>query len=127
MNVTRRETLAIGTGAVALTLMPLGAAHAATEDAIAAFTGGAEVAEVAEGGRVDAQAAKQQVNRLRRLRRKRDDAQVTRSLEQLAQAAQGTDNVVPPILQCVESYCTLGEICQVFRDVFGEQGQMSAF
>ena len=30
MNVTRRETLAIGTGAVALTLMPLGAAHAAT-------------------------------------------------------------------------------------------------
>ncbi|ATI42401.1 thiosulfate oxidation carrier protein SoxY [Pacificitalea manganoxidans] len=45
MNVTRRETLAIGTGAVALTLMPLGAAHAATEDAIAAFTGGAEVAE----------------------------------------------------------------------------------
>ena len=77
--------------------------------------------------RVDAQAAKQQVNRLRRLRRKRDDAQVTRSLEQLAQAAQGTDNVVPPILQCVESYCTLGEICQVFRDVFGEQGQMSAF
>ncbi len=77
--------------------------------------------------RVDAQAAKQQVDRLRRLRRERDDAQVTRSLERLAEAARGTDNVVPPVLECVESYCTLGEICQVFRDVFGEQGQISVF
>ena len=77
--------------------------------------------------RVDATAAEQQVTRLRRLRRERDDAQVTGSLERLAQAARGTDNIVPPVLECVESYCTLGEICQVFRDVFGEQGQMSAF
>jgi len=77
--------------------------------------------------RVDAQAASQQVDRLRRLRRGRDDTQVTRSLERLAEAARGTDNVVPPVLECVESYCTLGEICQVFRDVFGEQGQMSVF
>ena len=77
--------------------------------------------------RVDAQAAKQHVERLRRLRQERDGAQVTHSLERLTQAAQGTDNIVPPILECVESYCTLGEISQVFRDVFGEQEQMSAF
>ena len=77
--------------------------------------------------RVDAQAANQQLERLRRLRRERDDSQVTHSLERQAQAARGTDNVVPPILECVESYCTLGEICQVFRYVFGEQQQMSAF
>jgi methylmalonyl-CoA mutase N-terminal domain/subunit len=30
-------------------------------------------------------------------------------------------------LECVESYCTLGEISQVFRDVFGEQEQMASF
>ncbi len=87
----------------------------------------AETPPVQDVLRVDAQAAKQQVNRLRRLRRKRDGGQVTRSLERLARAAQSTDNVVPPILECVECYCTLGEICQVFRDAFGEQGQMSAF
>ena len=86
-----------------------------------------ETAPVQDVLRVDARVASQQVDRLRSLRRERDNSQVSRALEGLAQAAQSTDNVVPPILECVESYCTLGEICQVFRDVFGEQGQMAAF
>ena len=44
MDFTRRETLALGAGAVALTLLPF-RANAAAEDAIAAFTGGADVAD----------------------------------------------------------------------------------
>ncbi len=76
--------------------------------------------------RVDAEAANQQVQRLRQLREKRDNAQVQDSLSRLKRVAQGTDNLVPAILDCVENYCTLGEISQVFRDVFGEHEQVSA-
>ena len=71
--------------------------------------------------RVDPQAAQDQAQRLQRLRRERDGAQVEAALGRLAEVARGMDNTVPAILECVESYCTLGEICQVFRDVFGEE------
>jgi methylmalonyl-CoA mutase, N-terminal domain len=71
--------------------------------------------------RVDPEAARQQVARLQRLRQERDDAPVRASLSRLKEAARGEANTVPAILECVESYCTLGEICQVFRDIFGEQ------
>ena len=47
--------------------------------------------------------------------------------DRLEGVARGDDNTVPAILECVESYCTLGEISRVFRDVFGEQEQIAAF
>jgi len=77
--------------------------------------------------RVDTEAARHQIQRLERLRRERDDAGVRAALSRLESVARGTDNTVPAILECVETYCTLGEICQVFRDVFGEQVEMVAF
>ncbi len=77
--------------------------------------------------KIDPEAAQQQIQRLQRLRNERDDSKVQGSLKLLANVAQGTDNTVPAILECVESYCTLGEISQVFRDVFGEQDQMASF
>ena len=75
--------------------------------------------------RVNAEAAQQQVVRLQRLRQERDGAQVTSALSRLEAVAKGEDNTVPAILECVESYCTLGEICQVFRAQFGEQQGMA--
>jgi methylmalonyl-CoA mutase N-terminal domain/subunit len=86
-----------------------------------------DTAEVPELTRVDPAAAGEQVERLQRLRRDRDAAQAIASLERLAQVARSDDNTVPAILECVESYCTLGEICQVFREIFGEQQQMAVF
>ncbi len=77
--------------------------------------------------RVDSEAARSQIERLQRLRRERDDAPVRAALSRLADAAKGNDNTVPAILECVESYCTLGEICEVFRGVFGEQEGVAAF
>ncbi len=77
--------------------------------------------------RVDAEAARSQIERLERLRRERDDGPVRESLARLADVAKGNDNTVPAILECVESYCTLGEICEVFRGVFGEQEGVAAF
>ena len=77
--------------------------------------------------RVNEEAAKDQVQRLEKLRNKRDDRKVKGSLERLRQVAQTEDNTVPAILECVENYCTLGEISQVFREVFGEQDGSFAF
>ena len=77
--------------------------------------------------RVDPALARHQVESLRQLRRDRDDAAVEKSLTHLAEVARSDDNTVPVILECVENYCTLGEICGVFRDVFGEQGEFMAF
>ena len=71
--------------------------------------------------RVDEEAARTQVERLERLREKRDNGTVKTALERLERVAQTDENTVPAILECVESYCTLGEISQVFRGVFGEQ------
>ena len=45
MSLTRREALALGAGGIAVALMPLPAMASATEDAIAAFTGGAAMGE----------------------------------------------------------------------------------
>jgi methylmalonyl-CoA mutase N-terminal domain/subunit len=77
--------------------------------------------------RVDPEAARHQIARLQRLRKERDDTHVQAALARLEEVARSHDNTVPAILECVESYCTLGEICQVFRNVFGEQREMAAF
>ena len=53
------------------------------------------------------------------LRARRDEARVAASLEALRQAARGTANVVPLILDCARAYCTLYEIRAALEDVFG--------
>ncbi len=77
--------------------------------------------------RVDAEAARQQIARLTRLRSERDGARVSAALSRLEAVARGEDNTVPTVLECVEIYCTLGEICEVFRGVFGEQREAVGF
>ncbi|MGD0218003.1 MAG: methylmalonyl-CoA mutase family protein [Desulfobaccales bacterium] len=58
--------------------------------------------------------------RLKELRQTRDNAAVTQTLAQLKTAAQGADNLMPPILNAVRALATLGEICNTLREVFGE-------
>ena len=71
--------------------------------------------------RVDATAAAEQVERLRTLKRERDNMAVQISLARLADAARSEGaNMIPPMMECVERYATLGEICDVLRQVFGE-------
>ena len=71
--------------------------------------------------RVDAAAAAEQVARLQQLRRDRDNMAVQVSLARFADAARSeAANTIPPMMECVEQYATLGEICQVLRQVFGE-------
>ena len=71
--------------------------------------------------RVNEQAAKDQYERLENLRNRRDSLKVNAALERLGNVAKTEENTVPAILECVESHGTLGEICQVFRNIFGEQ------
>jgi len=70
--------------------------------------------------RVDPTVQAQQYQRLRALRTSRDSERVQKLLGALAAAARGSENLLPVMLSCVEAYATLGEICQVLRDVFGE-------
>ena len=63
---------------------------------------------------------KGQLERLQVLRRERDNRQVERTLQALWSEARGTGNLMPPILEAVRAYATIGEICGVLRQVFGE-------
>jgi methylmalonyl-CoA mutase N-terminal domain/subunit len=69
---------------------------------------------------MDAEGERRQVERLQQVRAQRDGSAVQRSLQRLRDAAHGDENLMYPILDAVKAYATLGEICQVFREVFGE-------
>ncbi len=69
--------------------------------------------------KMDEEAAREQGLRLQRLRETRDSATCTANLDRLRTAARGSENVVPYILACARSYCTLYEIRAALEDVFG--------
>jgi methylmalonyl-CoA mutase N-terminal domain/subunit len=69
---------------------------------------------------MDAHGYERQVTRLNRVRAERDNHHVQKTLHRLADAAQDQVNLMPPILECVKAYATLGEISNVLRAVFGE-------
>jgi methylmalonyl-CoA mutase N-terminal domain/subunit len=77
--------------------------------------------------RVDPAVAAAQAERLRALRQRRDSAAVGAALARLEAAARGSENLMEPILGCVEALCTMGEICGVLRRVFGEYQPPAAF
>jgi methylmalonyl-CoA mutase N-terminal domain/subunit len=70
--------------------------------------------------KVDPAVQEQQIKRLHALKERRDGEQAQNLLTQLRKTAQGEENLLPIILECVEAYATLGEICGVLREVFGE-------
>jgi methylmalonyl-CoA mutase N-terminal domain/subunit len=70
--------------------------------------------------RVNPQSEIEQVKRLNILKRNRDNAAIVEVLESLRQGAKGEENLVLLILDAVRIYATLGEICGVLREVFGE-------
>jgi len=77
--------------------------------------------------RVDPRVARQRAEGVQRVRQGRDRAAASRSLERLEEAARSDENTLPATLECVEAYCTLGEMCDVFRCVFGEQREATSF
>jgi methylmalonyl-CoA mutase N-terminal domain/subunit len=68
----------------------------------------------------DPQVARTQLDKLARVRRERDCGAVAMALQRLSDAARGKSNLMPPILEAVKSYATIGEINQTLKGVFGE-------
>ncbi|MCS5658634.1 MAG: methylmalonyl-CoA mutase family protein [Dehalococcoidia bacterium] len=70
--------------------------------------------------RVDREGEKRQVDRLKEIRRARDNQDVAEKLLALEQAAKGTDNLMPLMIEAAKAYATVGEMMDVLRGVFGE-------
>jgi len=69
---------------------------------------------------VDPAVGDRQEARLKELKNTRDQSAVQQALAELKSAAEGTDNLMPPILKAVTALATLGEICDTLRAVWGE-------
>ena len=74
---------------------------------------------------IDPEETRKQTARVKQVREERDNGVVEVSLGRLKDVAMGSDNTFPAILECVESYATVGEIADVFRGVFGEQREFA--
>jgi len=62
----------------------------------------------------------EQKEHLHQLKAQRNADKVTKSLQQLRLTAQSGENIMPATLEAVKNYCTVGEMCSVLREVFGE-------
>ena len=69
--------------------------------------------------KIDVEVEQRQAERIRRLKEERDRTRAREALDAVRQAAAGTENLVPPIIAAVKADLTLGEISDVFREVFG--------
>ena len=68
-----------------------------------------------------------QIQSLRRVKAERSDSEVSRKLNELERVARAKQNVMPPLVDCCKAYCTVGEMADVFRQVFGEFREPSIF
>jgi methylmalonyl-CoA mutase N-terminal domain/subunit len=69
--------------------------------------------------RVEPEISWRQNERLKQLKKKRDNALVEHRLEELKEAARGSQNTMYPILEAVRAYATVQEICDALKEVFG--------
>lgn len=76
---------------------------------------------------IDESVAEEQITRVGALKATRDNERVSKRLEALKEAARGTANLMPPILEAARAYATLGEMCDALREVFGEYEEPPVF
>ncbi len=68
---------------------------------------------------IEPELERQQIEWTNQVKERRDEGKVAESLERLGEAAQGDENLMPFIIDAVNSYATEQEICDVFREIFG--------
>jgi methylmalonyl-CoA mutase N-terminal domain/subunit len=73
--------------------------------------------------RVDPEAERQQGERLAKFKEERDQDAVGRRLEDLRQACRGDQNLLEPMRAALKDRCSLGEVCGVMREEFGEYSE----
>ncbi|HSK78755.1 MAG TPA: methylmalonyl-CoA mutase family protein [Thermoanaerobaculia bacterium] len=71
--------------------------------------------------------AERQIGFLNEVKSRRDPGAVERTLDALKKGAAGTENTMPLILDCVKAYCTVGEVSDALRDVFGTYEEPAVF
>jgi methylmalonyl-CoA mutase N-terminal domain/subunit len=76
--------------------------------------------EVPDLLRVDPESEREQLDRLRAFKADRDHALVKQRLEELREAARGSENLLPAIRQALKDRCSIGEACAAMQDVFGK-------
>lgn len=70
--------------------------------------------------KVNPEAEKIQIEKLKRLKKERNNEMVRDRLTKLKEVAKSHENLFPAVLEAVESYATVGEICDMLREVFGQ-------
>jgi methylmalonyl-CoA mutase N-terminal domain/subunit len=84
--------------------------------------------EIPQGSfKIDQTVEKRQLERLNKVKRERNGKLVKETLEYVREVAQGEGNLVSPVLEAVRAYATVGEICNILRQVFGEYQAMEYF
>ncbi len=76
---------------------------------------------------IDNSAEKSQTSKLSQLKSIRDETIAQQALNKLKMTAEGTNNLIPVIIECAESLCTTGEISSILREVFGEYDSHDTF
>ncbi|MEK7874143.1 MAG: methylmalonyl-CoA mutase family protein, partial [Chloroflexota bacterium] len=69
--------------------------------------------------KINQESENRQMRRLAQVRRERDNRETLKRLDELKRAARADENVMPAMLDAVRAYATLGEICDVLREVYG--------
>ena len=69
---------------------------------------------------IDLKAVKRQINSINKLKSNRNNVQVQNQLSNLENVANSSDNLMPQLITCVKNECTLGEMSDTLRKVFGE-------
>jgi len=77
--------------------------------------------------RIDPKVEEVQLGKLRKVKDSRNRDLVTRTLENLREATEKDYNLMPHILDCVRAYCTLGEICGILREAYGQYQELVVF
>jgi len=76
---------------------------------------------------IDESVGERQTADLAAVKERRDAGGVARTLDALKRGAAGEDNTMPLLLDCVRAYCTVGEISDAFREVFGTWEEPAVF
>ena len=77
--------------------------------------------------KIDDEVERRQIARTQKIRKERDNKKVEAALDGLRKASEGEDNIMPHVVNAVKEYTTIGEIFQVWRDIWGEWDEPKIF
>jgi methylmalonyl-CoA mutase N-terminal domain/subunit len=77
--------------------------------------------------KIDEEVERRQIQRTQKIKKDRDNKKVEKALDALRKASEGEENVMPHIVDAVREYATIGEIFEVWRELFGEWDEPKIF